>query len=129
MVPLLSCSRSRAICDMERCKGGGGPNDPVPVPASLPVVLLPLSSRGCGGFIEPKPLALVVAVIDRTFSTASTGRGSSLLESRFMSSDFESSLMRLPRVDDSVGFEIERRGSGLGMAGGVLLHGQGYVSE
>ena len=109
---------------MERCKGGGGPNDPVPVPASLPVVLLPLSSRGCGGFIEPKPLALVVAVIDRTFSTASTGRESSLLES-----NFESSLMRLPRVDDSVGFEIERRGSGLGMAGRVLLHGHGYVSE
>ena len=61
-------------------------NDPVPVPVPLLVVLLPLLSRERGARMEKRRAVLVVvaaaeADAKRAFSTTSTGRESSSLES------------------------------------------------
>ena len=91
-------------------------NDPVPVPVPLLVVLLPLLSRErgprkekrrAGPTLEVEALA-PTPVLNRTFSTTSTGRESSSLELSFASSC--SSVMRLSRVDGRANSDIECAG-------------------
>ena len=121
-------------------------NDPVPVPVPLLVVLLPLS-RVCEVRMEKRRETLVLDAAKRGFSTISTGRESSSLESSCSTSS-GTSLMRLSSVvDGSASSEIEcaggirrvtadedgiegrgeedRDGKGAGLAtrGGVLLQG------
>lgn len=83
---------------------GGWLNDPVPVPVPLLVVLLPLASRGRVGRRERRrpALAPVPAVANRIFSTTSTGRESSSLESKSSGSSFMGPLS----VDGSANSEI-----------------------
>jgi len=113
-LPLLLRSRSRAVKDTEgaRLDDAGWPNEPVPVPVPLLVVLLTLLSRECVRMERRRAtFEGVAAVANRAFSTTSIGRGSSSLEPCSKSSD--SSLMRLSRVDGSANSEME-------CAGGIL---------
>lgn len=112
-LPLLLRSRSGAVCDRKwlggaRVDDAGWLNDPVPVPVPLLVVLLPLLSRECVARNVKRRGTLALAAAKRAFSTTSTGRASSSLESCPKSSG--SSLTRLSRVDGSASSEIECAG-------------------
>ena len=145
--PLLLRSRSGVERDIERWGGasaveGGWLNDPVPVPVPLLVVTLPLTSRDRGGRRERRrpTLAPVAAVANRAFSTTSTGRESSSLESSSGSSFMGPSsvdgsanseiacaggIWRVKEDADGIGSgEEDRGGKGAGLATrcGVLLY-------
>jgi hypothetical protein len=150
-LPLLLRSRSGTVCDRKWLGGAtvddaGWLKDPVPVPVPLLVVLLALVSRERGGRIEKRRPTLALAAAKREFSTTSTGRESSSLESCSNSSG--TLLMRLSRVsivdgnsnsdiecaggmrrvtedEDGIGGKGEadrdRTGAGLETRGGVLV--------